>query len=79
MAILATGDRSEHLHDLDCPTVVIHGTGDLAIGPSGGESLAKLIPDAELVLIDDMGHRSFDVATNRRIGEAVLANIARAR
>jgi pimeloyl-ACP methyl ester carboxylesterase len=77
-AVLATGDRSEHLRRLAVPTVVIHGTGDLAIAPSGGESLARLIPDTELVLLEGMGHCTFAPDTIGILAEAVLTNLARA-
>ncbi len=56
LAIRASGDRTEALGRLDVPTVVIHGTVDPLVTPSGGEATAAAIPGAELVLIDDMGH-----------------------
>ena len=56
VAILASGDRTERLHRLDVPTVVIHGTDDALVDPSGGTATAKAIPGAELIEIDGMGH-----------------------
>jgi pimeloyl-ACP methyl ester carboxylesterase len=55
-AIRATGDRTEKLRRLDVPTLVIHGTNDPLVQPSGGEATASAIPGAELLLIEGMGH-----------------------
>jgi pimeloyl-ACP methyl ester carboxylesterase len=35
---------------------VINGKDDTLFLPSGGERTAELIPNAKLVLVDDMGH-----------------------
>lgn len=55
-AIYASGSRSEGLQQLQVPTLVIHGTEDQLITPSGGERTAELIPNSTLLLVDDMGH-----------------------
>ena len=55
-AIWASGDRTERLRSLEVPTLVIHGTADQLVGPSGGEATAAAIPDAQLLVIDGMGH-----------------------
>ncbi len=55
-AILASGSRAERLAGLDIPTLVIHGTADTLVQPSGGERTAEVIPDAKLLLIEGMGH-----------------------
>ncbi len=55
-AIYSTGRRTEQLRALKTPTLVIHGKDDTLITPSGGERTAELIPNAKLVLVDDMGH-----------------------
>jgi pimeloyl-ACP methyl ester carboxylesterase len=55
-AMIAGGSRAEHLRHVQIPTLVIHGLDDTLIAPSGGERTAALIPDAELMLIEDMGH-----------------------
>jgi pimeloyl-ACP methyl ester carboxylesterase len=55
-AIVATGDRSAALTQLDVPTLVIHGRDDTLITPGGGTRTAELIPGAELLMLDDMGH-----------------------
>ena len=56
VAILASGDRTEALRQLDVPTEVIHGTDDLLIDVSGGKATAAAIPGARLELIPGMGH-----------------------
>jgi pimeloyl-ACP methyl ester carboxylesterase len=55
-AILASGSRSGALRDLDVPTLVIHGTEDRLVQPSGGERTAEVVPDAKLVMVEGMGH-----------------------
>lgn len=55
-AIYASGRRTEGLQNLKVPTLVIHGTDDTLIAPSGGIRAAELIPNARLELIEDMGH-----------------------
>ena len=41
---------------MNIPTLVVHGTDDTLITPSGGESTAELIPNAKFMLVEDMGH-----------------------
>lgn len=55
-AVVASGDRAVGLKDLDVATLVIHGDSDPLIAPSGGERTAELVPGAELMMIDGMGH-----------------------
>ena len=55
-AIVASPARDEALASVQAPTVVIHGTADKLVTPSGGERTAACIPGAELLLIDGMGH-----------------------
>ena len=55
-AIYASGSRAEGLQKLQIPTLVIHGTDDQLITPSGGERTAELIPNSTLLMVDDMGH-----------------------
>ena len=55
-AIRASGDRTERLRQLAVPTLVIHGTNDPLVQPSGGEATAAAVPGAELLLIEGMGH-----------------------
>ena len=55
-AIIASGDRTEMLRRIKAPTLVIHGTVDKLIRPSGGRATAKAIPGARLMMIEGMGH-----------------------
>jgi pimeloyl-ACP methyl ester carboxylesterase len=55
-AILTTPDRTEGLHGVTVPTVVIHGEVDQLVDPSGGRATAAAVPDAELVMVPGMGH-----------------------
>ena len=38
------------------PALVMHGSADTLIDPSGGRRTAELIPGARFVLIEGMGH-----------------------
>lgn len=55
-AILASGSRAEGLRRLDIPTLVIHGTADKLVDPSGSRRLAELVPGATLQIVEGMGH-----------------------
>jgi pimeloyl-ACP methyl ester carboxylesterase len=55
-AMIASGSRAGGLAQLRVPTLVIHGLDDTLIAPSGGERTAALIPGAELLMVEDMGH-----------------------
>ncbi len=56
MAAAASGDRTELLGQLQMPALVIHGGVDPLIPPIGGQATAAAIPNAKLVIYDDMGH-----------------------
>jgi pimeloyl-ACP methyl ester carboxylesterase len=56
LAILASGSRADALGALDLPTLVIHGDVDPLVTPSGGARTAELVPGAELLVIEGMGH-----------------------
>ncbi|MGH9171238.1 MAG: alpha/beta fold hydrolase [Acidimicrobiales bacterium] len=55
-AILASADRTEALGHLTMPALVIHGTSDPLVNPSGGRATAAAIPGAKLVMVEGMGH-----------------------
>ena len=55
-AIYGSGRRADQVRTIRVPTLVIHGTDDTLITPSGGERTAELIPGARLLMIEDMGH-----------------------
>src|SRR5215213_3344339 len=76
-AIMAGGDRSADLRRIAVPTVVIHGTRDRMVRPSGGRTTAALIPGSRLVMIDGMGH-DLPRGVWERIVDAIVANAERA-
>jgi pimeloyl-ACP methyl ester carboxylesterase len=55
-AVMHDGSRYEQLARVDLPVLVIHGSRDTLINPSGGRRTAELIPGARYVEIDGMGH-----------------------
>ena len=55
-AIAASGDRIELLKKITAPTLIIHGRADQLVPVKCGIDTAKLIPNAQLELIDGMGH-----------------------
>jgi pimeloyl-ACP methyl ester carboxylesterase len=76
-AIVAAHDRTPELRELQMPTVVVHGTADRMVSPSGGRATAKAIPDARLVLIDGLGH-DLPRGVWPQLLEAISGNAARA-
>jgi pimeloyl-ACP methyl ester carboxylesterase len=58
-AVMGRADAREFLSAIDCPTMVIHGTDDRLIPVEMGEEIARAIPGAELVTIEDAGHFAF--------------------
>ncbi len=76
-AIIAAGDRTAELRAVTAPTVVIHGTKDKMVRPSGGRATAAAIPGAQLVMVDGMGHDLPRGAWDRMI-DAIVANAQRA-
>jgi pimeloyl-ACP methyl ester carboxylesterase len=76
-AILASGDRTAELRHITAPTVVIHGTDDKLVAPSGGRATARAIPGARLVTIKGMGH-DLPRGAWPQILDAIVENAARA-
>ena len=76
-AIIATGDRTDALHSVVAPTVVIHGADDPLVHVSGGHATAAAIPGASLVVIPGMGHE-LPAGARPLIVDAFVANAARA-
>jgi pimeloyl-ACP methyl ester carboxylesterase len=77
-AIIASGNRTAELHRIAAPTLVIHGTADPLVAPSGGRATARAIPRAKLMLINGMGH-DLPRAVWPQIIEGIVENAARAR
>ena len=77
-AIFASGDRTPSLARIAAPTVVVHGTKDRLVAPSGGRATAAAIPGARLEMIEGMGH---DLPRDvwSRVIDLVVENARRAR
>jgi pimeloyl-ACP methyl ester carboxylesterase len=56
LAIIASDSRSPGLREVQVPALVIHGDADPLVTPSGGERTAEVIPGAELLVLEGMGH-----------------------
>jgi pimeloyl-ACP methyl ester carboxylesterase len=56
IASVASGDRTELLHHLKLPSLIIHGLDDVMVDVSGGRATAAAIPQSRLVLIKGLGH-----------------------
>jgi pimeloyl-ACP methyl ester carboxylesterase len=55
-AILGSPDRTEGLHGVRIPFLVVHGEADPLVTPSGGAATAAAVPGSELITIPGMGH-----------------------
>lgn len=55
-AAARSGSRAEALSALDVPALVVHGSIDTLIGPDAGRRTAELIPGAQYLEIEGMGH-----------------------
>ncbi len=76
-AILAAGNRTDDLRRIAAPTLVIHGTADRLVSPSGGAATVRAIPGSHRLLIEGMGH---DLPRGGwpRIIEGIIENASRA-
>lgn len=77
LAIVASGSRADALQALDVPTLVVHGDVDPLVTPSGGHRTAELVPGAELLVLEGMGH-DLPPAYLGPIVEAITSLAARA-
>lgn len=76
-AIIASGDRTRELRKVTAPTLVIHGTADPLVHPSGGRATARAIKGAKLMTVEGMGH-DLPRAAWPQLVEAIAENTARA-
>jgi pimeloyl-ACP methyl ester carboxylesterase len=76
-AIVAAGNRAAELRRIQAPTLVVHGTADRLIAPSGGRATARAIPGARLTLIEGMGH-DLPRGVWPRLVDGIVDNAARA-
>ena len=68
----------DRLTEIKAPTLVIAGTADRLIPVENSRLLASRIPDAELVILEDVGHGFFTEALEEA-SKAVLAFLGRHR
>jgi pimeloyl-ACP methyl ester carboxylesterase len=75
-AILASPDRTEGLHGVRIPFLVIHGEADPLVTLSGGEATAAAVPGSELLVIPGMGHDLPEELWGE-VTDAIVANTRR--
>jgi pimeloyl-ACP methyl ester carboxylesterase len=75
-AIIASGDRTRELRKVVAPTLVLHGTADPLVRPSGGRATARAIAGARLNTVEGMGH-DLPRAVWPRLIDAIAENAAR--
>jgi pimeloyl-ACP methyl ester carboxylesterase len=76
-AIIASGDRTAQLRTIATPTLVIHGSADPLVAPSGGRATARAIPAAQLMMVEGMGH-DLPPAVWPQLIDAIAAHAQRA-
>ena len=59
LAAIMGHDTSERLGEVQVPTLVIHGTEDRLMAVENGELIARLIPGAQLEVLEGSGHMFF--------------------
>ncbi len=72
-AILGSPDRTEGLHDVSIPFLVVHGEADPLVTPSGGQATAAAVPGSKLLTFPGMGH-DLPEALWGTITDAIVAN-----
>ena len=77
-AAIARFDATDELPAIRVPTVVVAGAEDPTCPPSVGEAMVESIPDAELVVIDDVAHIS-NVARPEAFNAAIRAHLEKHR
>ncbi len=55
-AVVGAPDIVDHLGNLKAPALVVHGTSDPVYPVAHGQGISDRIPNAQLVLIEGMGH-----------------------
>lgn len=72
-AILGSPDRTEGLHGVRIPFLVVHGEADPLVTPSGGDATAAAVPGSKLLTFPGMGH-DLPEALWGTITDAIVAN-----
>lgn len=68
-AILASGSLTAYDERITARTLVLHGTHDKLMRPSGARAVARSVPDARLVMIDGMAHDLPEPLWEQIVGE----------
>lgn len=76
-AMVASGDRTERLGSISCPTLVVHGRLDPLVTLPGGLATAAAIHGAALLVLAQMGH-DMPAAYWSEIADAVIGIASRA-
>ena len=76
-AVLASGTRYEKLRTLDKPTLIVHGKSDPFIPLENGEKCADIIPNADTLWVEGMGHDLPDAYVDIVV-EKIITNLRRA-
>jgi pimeloyl-ACP methyl ester carboxylesterase len=73
-ALLGSPDRTEGLHGVRLPFLVMHGEADPLVTVSGGEATAAAVTGSKLITIAGMGHDLPEPLWGE-VTEAIVANI----
>jgi pimeloyl-ACP methyl ester carboxylesterase len=65
----ATFDAGDRVGELEAPTLVQTGDGDVVVDPRNSELLTELLPDARLSVYEGCGHLFFWQQPERFVGE----------
>ena len=76
-AVLGTGSLMKYTRKITAPTVVIHGSADPMVRPRNGRNVARTIPRARFVMVDNMGH-DLPEPVWEPIIDALIENFSRA-
>ncbi len=72
-AMAVPGNIQPYISQIRAPTLVIHGKEDPFYPIEAGKEIASTIPDAELLILDGMGH-GFPLEVLQQIIEAIVCN-----
>ena len=74
-AVNVSGSRYEELKTVNVPTLVIHGTADQLIPVEHGKKLAEVMPTAQGLWLDGVGH-VFPYPNMTGVNERIVAHLA---
>jgi pimeloyl-ACP methyl ester carboxylesterase len=77
-ATVASGSRYGDLANLQVPTLIVHGTSDPFIPIAHGEKCARVIPNAQSLWVEGMGHDIPQIFADTILTE-LLAHFGRAQ